>query len=182
LTWVIASSAAAVSFAAQQSRETKMSVDAASVMTRDVITVGPNAMVAEVAAKLAEHDISAVPVCDKDGTMLGMLSEGDLMRPFGAANEMRRAWWLGMLAEGNDLAPEFLDYIRRDRRRAQDLMTREVITTTEQTSLSEIADLMSRHRIKRVPVLSDGKIVGIVSRADVVRALAGSQRDLSGKT
>ncbi len=151
-----------------------MSVDAASVMTRDVITVGPNAMVAEVAAKLAEHDISAVPVCDKDGTVLGMLSEGDLMRPFGAANEMRRAWWLGMLAEGNDLAPEFLDYIRRDRRRAQDLMTREVITTTEQTSLSEIADLMSRHRIKRVPVLSDGKIVGIVSRADVVRALAGS--------
>ena len=159
-----------------------MSVDAASVMTRDVITVGPNAMVAEVATKLAEHDISAVPVCDKDGTMLGMLSEGDLMRPFGAANEMRRAWWLGMLAEGNDLAPEFLDYIRRDRRRAQDLMTREVITTTEQTSLSEIADLMSRHRIKRVPVLSDGKVVGIVSRADVVGALAGSQGDFSGET
>ena len=89
-----------------------MSVDAASVMTRDVITVGPNATVAEVAAMLAKHDISAVPVCDEDGALLGMLSEGDLMRPFGAANEMRRAWWLGMLAEGTDLAPEFLDYIR----------------------------------------------------------------------
>jgi CBS domain-containing protein len=179
LTWVNASCVAAVSLAAQQSRETKMSVDAAKVMTRDVVTVGPDATVAEAAAVLAEHDISAVPVCDKDGTLLGMLSEGDLMRPFGAANEMRRAWWLGMLAEGNDLAPEFLDYVRMDRRRAQDLMTREVITTTEQTSLSEIADLMSRHRIKRVPVLSGGKVVGIVSRADVVRALAGSQGDLS---
>src|SRR5271157_592590 len=101
-----------------------MSVDAASIMTRDVITCGPDAMVAEAAELLARHDISAVPVCDKDGTVLGMLSEGDLMRPFGAANEMRRAWWLGMLAEGTDLAPEFLDYIRRDKRRARDLMTR----------------------------------------------------------
>jgi signal-transduction protein with cAMP-binding, CBS, and nucleotidyltransferase domain len=102
-----------------------------------------------------------------------MLSEGDLMRPFGAANEMRRAWWLGVLAEGTDLAPDFLDYIRVDRRSAHDLMTPDVVTATEQTSLSEIADLMSKHRIKRVPILTDGKLVGIVSRADVVRALAG---------
>jgi CBS domain-containing protein len=173
LTWIIASAAAAVFLAGQQSRETKMPVDAASVMTRDVIKVGPNATVAEVAALLAQHDISAVPVCDEKGTLLGMLSEGDLMRPFGAANEMRRAWWLGVLAEGTDLAPDFLDYIRVDRRSAHDLMTPDVVTATEQTSLSEIADLMSKHRIKRVPILTDGKLVGIVSRADVVRALAG---------
>jgi hypothetical protein len=83
-----------------------MPIDAASAMTRDVITVGPNARVAEVAAVLAKHDISAVPVCDGDGALLGILSEGDLMRPFGAANEMRRAWWLGILAEGTDLAPD----------------------------------------------------------------------------
>ncbi len=150
-----------------------MPVDAASVMTRDVITAGPNATVAEVADLLARHDISAVPVCDEKGALLGMLSEGDLMRPFGAANEMRRAWWLGMLAEGTDLAPEFLDYVRVDRRTARDLMTRDVVTASEGTSLSEIADLMHKHRIKRVPILSDGKVVGIVSRADVVRALAG---------
>jgi CBS domain-containing protein len=151
-----------------------MSGDAATVMTRDIITVGPNSTVAEVADVLARHDISAVPVCDKDGALLGMLSEGDLMRPFGAANEMRRAWWLGLLAEGTDLAPDFLDYVRLDRRKAQDLMTRDVVTATEKTSLSEIADLMSRHRIKRVPILAAGKVIGIVSRADVVRSLAGS--------
>jgi CBS domain-containing protein len=148
-----------------------MPIEAASVMTRDVITVGPNATVAEVAALLGKHDISAVPVCDGDGTLLGIVSEGDLMRPFGAANEMRRAWWLGILAEGTDLAPEFLDYVRMDRRSAKDLMTAKVVTATEQTSLAEIADLMSKHRIKRVPVLANGKVVGIVSRADVVRAL-----------
>jgi CBS domain-containing protein len=159
-----------------------MSVDAASVMSRKVITVRPNATVAEVAAVLAKHDISAVPVCDADGTLLGMLSEGDLMQPFGAANEMRRAWWLGMLAEGTDLAPEFLDYVRVDRRRAQDLMTRDVVTATERTSLSEIADLLSKHRIKRLPILSEGKIVGIVSRADVVRALTAPPTGPTGQT
>jgi CBS domain-containing protein len=151
-----------------------MPIDAASVMTRKVITVRPHASVAEVAAVLAEHEISAVPVCDENGKLLGMLSEGDLMQPFGAANEIRRAWWLGMLADGTDLAPEFLDYIRVDRRQAQDLMTKDVVTATERTSLSEVADLMGKHRIKRVPILSDGKLVGIVSRADVVRALAGT--------
>lgn len=156
-----------------------MSVDAASIMTRDVVTCGPDATVAEVAALLAEHEISGVPVCDKDGRLLGMLSEGDLMRPFGAANEMRRAWWLGMLAEGTELAPEFLDYVRVDKRRAHDLMTREVITATERTSAGEIADLINKHRIKRVPILRDGKLVGIVSRADLVRALARSPGALS---
>jgi CBS domain-containing protein len=159
-----------------------MPVDAASVMTRDVITVGPNARVAEVAALLAKHEISAVPVCDSDGTLLGILSEGDLMRPFGAANEMRRAWWLGMLAEGTDLAPDFLDYVRADRRTAKDLMTPNVVTVTDQTSLAEIADLLGKHRIKRVPVLANGKIVGIVSRADVVRALTRSPNALTGQS
>jgi CBS domain-containing protein len=156
-----------------------MPVDAASIMTRDVVTVGPEATVAEVSATLASHEISAAPVCDPDGRLLGMLSEGDLMRPFGAANEMRRAWWLGMLAEGTELAPEFLDYVRLDKRRARDLMTRDVITATEGTSTAELADMLSRHRIKRVPILRDGKLVGIVSRADLVRVLARSPGGLS---
>jgi CBS domain-containing protein len=148
-----------------------MSVDAASVMTRDVITIGPDATVAEVAGLLGKHEISAVPVCDANGALLGIVSEGDLMRPFGVANEMRRAWWLELLAEGTDLAPEFVDYIRVDKRRAQELMTRDVVTASERTGLPAIADLMSKHRIKRVPILRDGKLVGIVSRADLVRAL-----------
>jgi CBS domain-containing protein len=151
-----------------------MTIDAASIMTRAVVTAGPDDTVTQVAGLLAEHEISAVPVCDKDGKLLGMLSEGDLMRPFGQENELRRSWWLGMLAEGTDLAPEFLDYLRLDRRRAKDLMNTDVVSATEQASAGEIADLLSKHKIKRVPIVRDGKLVGIVSRADLIRAMARS--------
>ena len=156
-----------------------MTIDAASIMTRDVVTAGPEDTVARVAALLTEHEISAVPVCDKDGKLLGMLSEGDLMRPFGQENALRRAWWLGMLAEGTDLAPEFLDYVRLDRRRAKDLMKTDVITATERSSAAEIADLLNKHKIKRVPIVRDGKLVGIVSRADLIRAMSRSPEGMT---
>lgn len=156
-----------------------MTIDAASIMTRDVVTAGPDDTVARVAALLTEHEISAVPVCDKDGKLLGMLSEGDLMQPFGQENALRRAWWLGMLAEGTDLAPEFLDYVRLDRRRAKDLMKTDVITATERSSAAEIADLLNKHKIKRVPIVRDGKLVGIVSRADLIRAMSRSPEGMT---
>jgi CBS domain-containing protein len=94
------------------------------------------------------------------------------MRPFGQANAMRRAWWLELLAEGTQLAPAFLDYIKLDRRRAQDLMVAPVVTVPETATLPEIADLLAQRHIKRVPVLRGDRLVGIVSRADVVGALA----------
>lgn len=149
-------------------------MDAASIMTRDVITAGPDTTVGAVAKLLTEHGISALPICDKDGTLLGMLSEGDLMRPFSQANELRRSWWLNLLAEGTDLSPQFAEYIRLDNRRARDLMKTEVISASEGTSAPELAELLTLHRIKRVPILRDGKLVGIVSRADLVRAMARS--------
>jgi CBS domain-containing protein len=149
-----------------------MSVDAATIMTTKVITAAPDDTVAQVARKLATHHISAVPVCDAEGRVLGMLSEGDLMRPFATETEQRRAWWLRMLGEGTDLAPEFLAYVRQDQRRAKDLMVTPVITATEQTPARELADLMMQNRIKRVPVLRDGKLAGIVSRADLIHAIA----------
>ena len=149
-----------------------MIMDAGSIMTRTVITAGPDDTVRALAALFTRHGISAVPICDKDGMLLGVISEGDLMRPFGQANKLRRDWWLGLLAEGTDLAPEFLDYLRIDNHRARDLMTASAITATESTTVSEIADLLQRHHIKRVPIVRDGKVVGIVSRADLVRALA----------
>lgn len=156
-----------------------MPIDAASIMTTEVIKARPDDTVASVARLLATHHISAVPVCNPDGTVLGMLSEGDLMRPFATPTEMRRAWWLRMLAEGTELAPEFLDYLRRDQRRAKDLMSTPVVSVTEHVSGRDVADLMLQHRIKRVPVLRDGKVVGIVSRADLVRAIALSPDVLS---
>jgi CBS domain-containing protein len=151
-----------------------MTIEAAAIMTRNVITVRPDDTVAHVAKVLAEHDISAVPVCEADGQLVGMISEGDLMRPFGQEYELRRSWWLNLLAEGTDLAPEFANYLRTDQHHVRDVMTREIVTATEATSLPAIADLLGQHRIKRVPIVRKGKVVGIVSRADVVRALAKS--------
>ncbi len=149
-----------------------MSMDAGSIMTRTAITAGPDDTVKTLAALFTKHGISAVPVCEKDGTLLGVVSEGDLMRPFGQANKLRRDWWLGLLAEGTDLAPEFLDYMRLDKRKARDLMTSPAITATEGTTVAEIADLLQSHHVKRVPIVRDGKVVGIVSRADLIRALS----------
>ena len=156
-----------------------MSINAASIMTTRVIAGGPDDTVAQVARLLAMHQISAMPVCDAEGDLRGMLSESDLLRPFTTEMETRRAWWLRLLAEGTDLAPDFLNYVREDQRRAKDLMVTPVISVTERTSVREVADIMMWHHIKRVPVLRDGKIVGIVARADLVRATASSPDALS---
>ncbi len=151
-----------------------MSLKATDVMTRHVVSAQPGDSVAKIAKLLSEHQISALPVCDERGQLLGMVSEGDLMRPFGQENALKRDWWLNLLAEGTDLAPAFLDYIRVDHRCARDLMTSPVITASEDTSLTAVADLLARHRIKRVPILRDGKLVGIVSRADLVHVMASA--------
>ncbi len=149
-------------------------LDAVAIMTRGVVTARPTDTVAHVARLLAEHGISAVPVCDDGGALLGMVSEGDLMRPFVDTNIKRRAWWLALLADGNALAPEFMDYVRLDRHEVGDLMTKPVFTATETTSVTELAEQMVQHRIKRLPIVRGNKLVGIVSRADVIRAIAQS--------
>ncbi len=149
-------------------------LDASSIMTRDVVTARPADTVAHVARLLSNHEISAVPICDDDGALLGMASEGDLMRPFVDSNVQRRAWWLTLLADGTDLAPEFLEYVRLDRHQVRDLMTTPVVTAQESASVTELAEKMIEHHIKRVPIVRDGKLVGIVSRADVIRAIARS--------
>ena len=151
-----------------------MPLNAADIMTRTVVSARPEDPVIKIAKLLSDHEISAVPICDEQGRLLGMLSEGDLMRPFGQKNALKRDWWLNLLAEGTDLAPAFLDYVRLDNRRAHDLMVTPVVTAPEDATLPVLADLLARHRIKRVPIMHDGKVVGIVSRADVVRVLAQS--------
>jgi CBS domain-containing protein len=156
-----------------------MTVYAESIMTRTVVTAEPDDTVSAIAALFSKHGISGVPVCDKNGTLLGIISEGDLMRPFGEANKLRRDWWLGLLADGEELAPEFVDYLRQDRRRAADLMTKEVVTATEDTPVDRIADILQSHRVKRVPIVKDGKVVGVVSRADVIRAMARTPAEMS---
>ena len=146
----------------------------ADIMSRNVISVPPDSPVPKVAALLSQHGISAVPVVDKEGKPVGMVSEGNLMAPFGARSQVRRAWWLEMLAEGEHLAPEFLEYISVNHHTAADVMTRGVVAVPEDADIAEAADLLMQHRIKRVPVLRDGRVVGIVSRADIVRAMAAN--------
>jgi CBS domain-containing protein len=143
---------------------------AADIMTTEVVSVGPDTRVKEIARLLLEHGISAVPVVDAAGAVVGMVSEGGLTGRSAREREARRSWWLNLLTEGHDVAPEFDQYLKAQCERAKDVMTRKVIWVTDTTPLPEIAERLETHRIKRVPVLRDGKLVGVVSRADLLHA------------
>lgn len=150
-----------------------MGIRVKDIMTRDVVTVSPEATLKEIAGLLVTNSVSSVPVCDDKGKVVGIISERDLLRPFGKTIAQRRDWWISALAQGNDLEPQFEKLIGVNEHRAALLMTQPVKTTSEETELGELAEIMSESDIKRLPVLWDGKLVGIVSRADVVRAIAG---------
>jgi len=142
---------------------------AADVMVTNVITVGPDARVADVAHILLTARISGVPVVAPNGELLGMVSEGDLMRRVEAGTGRRRPWWLAIFTGKEPLAMEF---IREHSRKVTDVMTRGVITAAPDTPLWKIANLLEKNAIKRVPIVEGGKVVGIVSRANLLQALA----------
>ncbi len=150
---------------------------AMDVMTNRVITVSEDATVPEAAKLLAEHGISAVPVVDKHDRVIGMVSEGDLLHRAETGTERRRSWWLDMVSSTNKLAGE---YIKSHSGKVKDVMTRDVLSVVEETPVADIAVLLETNRIKRVPVVKDGKIVGIVSRANLVRALAMTITEAAG--
>lgn len=144
-------------------------MNAADVMVSKVITVGPDTPVATIAETLLANRISAVPVVDeKSGALLGIVSEGDLIHRVETGTEQHRAWWLEIFTGKEALAREF---VKSHARKAADVMTRQVVTVSPDTPLGELASLLDKHRIKRVPVVKDGKIVGIVSRANLIQAL-----------
>ena len=149
-----------------------MYLTAADIMTRDPITVTAETNLAQIATLLSSKRISAVPVCNSDHTMAGIVGEADVLRPFSESARVRSDWWLGMIAEGEDLSQDFLDYLRRDLRTAADVMVRHVITAGEDATLPQLAELMTKHAIKSLPILRDGRVVGIVSRSDLVEAIA----------
>ena len=142
---------------------------AMDIMTSEVITIGEDATVPEAAKLMVERGISAVPVVDLENRIVGMVSEGDLLHRAETGTERRRSWWLDMVSSTNKLAGE---YIKSHSAKVKDVMTRDVLSVTEETPAADIAVLLESNRIKRVPVVKDGKIVGIVSRANLVRALA----------
>jgi CBS domain-containing protein len=142
---------------------------ARDVMVSHVITVGPELDVKAVANTLVANGISAVPVVAIDGSIVGIVSEGDLMRRAVSGAERKRSWWLETFSSAEQLMAEF---VKEHGRKAQDVMTRQVISVDPDTSLQEIANVLEKHGIKRVPVIENGRLVGIVSRANLVQALA----------
>lgn len=148
---------------------------AMDVMTTEVITVAPDTSVQDLARLMSERGISGVPVVE-NGRLVGIVSEGDLLHRTETGTERRtarRRWrWFDSPAE------EASDYIKTHGRKVGEIMTRDVISVDEKTDLAEVAMLMETKRVKRVPVLRGGRLVGIISRANLVRALAAA----SGRT
>ena len=147
---------------------------ARDVMTRDVVSVTPDTPVRKIASLLVKRGIGAVPVIDGGGAPIGIVSEADLIRPDRTAREAWRQSWLEILAEGEPLAPELLAWLGYQNHSASAVMSAPVITVSQETNLREIAEILTTRRIKRVPVVTDGRIVGIISCADLVRALSVS--------
>jgi CBS domain-containing protein len=133
---------------------------AADVMVSKVITVGPTATVQEIADILLTNRISAVPVVDDRGALLGIVSEGDLIHRIEAGTERHYSWWLKLISGKETLAR---DFVKSHGAKATDVMTKRVVTAGPDLQLGELASLLERHRIKRVPIVDKGKLVGIVS-------------------
>jgi CBS domain-containing protein len=150
---------------------------ARDVMTLAVFTVKPSMSVKDVACLFMERRISAVPVVDDQGKIVGIVSEGDLMHRSEISTQRRHPWWLVLMAGDEGLAAE---YIKAHAKRVADVMTRKVITAGPDTPLQEIAEILEKYGIKRLPIVRDGRLVGIVSRANLVQAIAtsGSKLDV----
>jgi CBS domain-containing protein len=145
---------------------------ASDVMTTDVVSVRPDVPVKDVAKILLENGISAVPVVDEKGSAIGMVSEGDLIPRPEPGREARRDWWLALLAEGEALNTNFVASLSATNQTASAVMSSPVVSVLPDTDIAEIARLLASYRIKRVPVVRDGHVIGIVSRADLLRALS----------
>lgn len=144
---------------------------ARDVMVRDVIKIGADATVAEAAKLIAENDISALPVVDDGGRLVGVISEADLLRREEIGTSIHHPWWVEAVTPAGALAAEFA---KSHGKRVAELMSENVISATEDAPLGEIATLLERNRIKRLPIVRGEELVGIVSRSNLVQALASA--------
>jgi CBS domain-containing protein len=142
---------------------------AADVMTSHVISVAPDASIQECVRLMLEYRISGIPVIDAAGSLVGIVTEGDFLRRVEAGTERKRPRWLEFLAGPGRLADE---YIHSHGRKVSEVMTSDPITVTEDTPLEEVVRLMESRRVKRLPVVRGTTVVGILSRANLLHALA----------
>lgn len=151
---------------------------AQDIMTRDVVTIKPNASVHEVATLLAKHRISGIPVTTAGKRLLGIVSEGDLVERAEVGAEPKSKWWLEGFSNAQAMAGR---YVKAHGMTVADVMTRQVATVRPDADLDEVANILQAHRVKRVPVVQDGKLLGIVTRSDIVRAVSGTMGPVAAK-
>jgi CBS domain-containing protein len=145
----------------------------ADVMTRNCITVAPDATVEEAVNLMLNRHISGLFVVDKAGELAGVITEGDLLRRDELGTQRNRPWWLRLLASP---ARQAADFTKANGRHVRDVMTEDVLSIAQDSPLEEVVSMMESNRIKRMPVTADGKVVGVVSRSDLLRALIGRAR------
>ncbi len=142
---------------------------ASEIMTRDVTTVSPETRVREAAKLMVDRRLSGFPVVTSDGRLVGMLTASDLLHRVETGTERRSSWFTNFFADPDDMARQ---YAKAHGLKAHEVMSRHVVSVRDDTNLSEVADILDRSRLKRVPVVRDGKLVGIISRSDLVRVLS----------
>lgn len=145
---------------------------AQDIMTRDVVTVSADKKVHEIAKLMIEKHVSGIPVVDDKGQIIGMVSQSDLLHRAEVGTERKRKWWFRVFADSNEIAR---DFVKAHGHAAHDVMARYVVSVREDTELRDVADILDKHKIKRVPVVSEGRLVGIITRGDLVRALSLAQ-------
>jgi CBS domain-containing protein len=150
------------------------------IMTREVMTVPPDTSIRDVARLLCSKRISGLPVVDATGTLVGIISESDLMvhaASIGEDNESARSWWKSLFANDATLARH---YAKTHGQTAGHVMSTNLQTVAEDAPVGEVARIMGQHKVKRLPVVRDGRMVGIVTRSDLLKILAGSAPSREG--
>jgi CBS domain-containing protein len=149
---------------------------AKDVMTQHVITIAPDASILEALRLMLEHRISGLPVVDKNGTLAGIVTEGDFLRRAETGTQRNRPRWVEFLLGPGTLAK---DYVHTHARRIDEVMTTDVRSVGEAAELDDIVAAMEKYRVKRVPVMRGAALVGIVSRANLLHALASLSREVA---
>ncbi|MGO9358257.1 MAG: CBS domain-containing protein [Xanthobacteraceae bacterium] len=149
------------------------------IMTRQVLTVGTDTPISEAAATMLKHHVSGLPVVDAAGKLVGIVSEGDFIRRAEIGTQRTRSRWLQLLVGPGKVATEF---VHQQGRKVGEVMTRDPQTVSESTPLAEVVQLMEKYNIKRLPVMRGDQLVGIVTRSNLLQAVAGLARDVPDPT
>lgn len=144
------------------------------IMTRDVVTIGPEASIVDAATIMLTHHVSGLPVIDHDGELIGVISEGDFLRRVEIGTERKRARWLKLLLGPGQTAA---DFVHEHGRKVGEIMTRHPYTVRADATVADIVRAMEKYQIKRLPVMQDGRMIGIVTRKNLLQAVATLARE-----